>query len=84
LPLPAPLLLPLPSPNALSFPTPHGQTHPYILPGSTDPTKSAIECNLTPTGTKCGAIPMPANQIMTAADFQAIDTWIWTCGAPLN
>jgi hypothetical protein len=61
-----------------------GQPHPYILPGSNDPTKSSIECNLTPTGTKCGAIPMPSGQIMAAADFQAIDTWVRVCGAPMN
>ncbi|HEY8041803.1 MAG TPA: hypothetical protein VIF15_18495 [Polyangiaceae bacterium] len=56
---------------------------PYILAGSTDPTKSGIECNLSGS---CGTrMPITGGgaQQATAAQITAIDTWV-KCGAPDN
>jgi hypothetical protein len=57
---------------------------PYVLPGSTDPTASGIECNLA--GTACGnQMPIGSGgaQAASAADLSALDTWV-RCGSPEN
>jgi hypothetical protein len=56
----------------------------YILTGSTDPTQSGIECNLS--GTSCGnRMPIVTNgaQLPTAQDIMTLDTWV-RCGSPKN
>ncbi len=60
------------------------QKIPYVLPGSTDPTASGIECNLS--GTSCGnQMPITSGgaQAASAADLAKIDTWV-RCGSPEN
>jgi hypothetical protein len=59
---------------------------PYVLPGSTDPSKSSFLCSIDPTNT-CGTL-MPymdtaADTPVTAMDLQNVTTWV-TCGAPDN
>ncbi len=59
-------------------------TLPYILPDSTDPQASAIECNLS--GTACGPqMPVTSSgaQLLKSQDIATIDTWV-RCGAPNN
>jgi hypothetical protein len=56
---------------------------PYVLPGSTDPTKSGIECNLSGScGTKMPITGGGAQQA-TQAQIATIDAWV-KCGAPNN
>jgi len=59
-------------------------SRPYILPGSTDPTKSTFLCSLTsPT---CGTLmPLGATvgNPVTTADVATLTTWI-ECGSPEN
>jgi hypothetical protein len=63
---------------------PPGPQLPYLLPNATDPTKSAIECNLS--GTSCDAqMPLVQNgaTALSTADVTMLDTWV-KCGAPNN
>jgi hypothetical protein len=56
---------------------------PYVLPGSMDPTKSGIECNLSGScGTKMPITGGGAQQA-TQAQIATIDAWV-KCGAPNN
>jgi hypothetical protein len=65
------------------------QNKGYIVPGSTDPTLSTFECNISPAPGTCGAerMPKPDNTInpiqATAAEISKVDTWI-KCGSPNN
>src|ERR1700690_2751687 len=59
---------------------------PYVLPGSTDATKSGIVCNLA--GTDCGPqMPLPGvvdgTAALTAQEISTLTTWVG-CGAPNN
>jgi hypothetical protein len=56
----------------------------YVVPGSTDPTQSGIECNLA--GTSCGnRMPIVTNgaRLPTAQELKTLDTWV-RCGSPEN
>jgi hypothetical protein len=60
------------------------QGEPYIAACATDPTASAIECNLKGS---CSQMPQTGGGVNaaqpTAAELQDLDTWL-TCGAPFN
>ena len=53
----------------------------YINPCSTDPTQSALACNVNAT-TPCGTL-MPPGTGLPANVVADIDTWL-KCGAPKN
>jgi len=55
---------------------------PYIVPGSTDPTKSSFLCSVDQTGT-CGALMPLGLTPLTPTDLSTITTWI-QCGTPDN
>ena len=50
----------------------------YVVPGTTDATKSAFDCNLKGT---CGQGQMPQGNPATAADIATVDAWL-AAGAP--
>jgi hypothetical protein len=57
---------------------------PFILPGSTDSTKSAIDCNLS--GSACGTeMPLVTAGALTLSglEVQTLGTWV-QCGSPNN
>ncbi len=64
--------------------TPPAPALPFVLPGSADPSRSGIECNLSSAA--CGP-EMPLTQVgaqpLTKADVAMLDTWV-KCGAPNN
>jgi hypothetical protein len=64
--------------------TPPAPAIPYLLPGSSDPAKSGLECNLSGNG--CGP-QMPLTQggarLPTAQEMALVDAWV-RCGAPDN
>ncbi len=64
--------------------TPPAPAVPFVLPGSTTPSASGIECNLSSTA--CGA-QMPLTQTgahaLTSAEVATLDAWV-KCGAPNN
>jgi hypothetical protein len=68
---------------AFTMPPP-SRAVPFLSPGSTDPSQSGIECNLS--GSTCG-VQMPLTQAgaqpPTQEDLAMIDTWV-KCGAPEN
>ncbi len=63
---------------------PPAKAVPFILPGSSDPSQSGLECNLS--GNTCGP-QMPLTQAgaqpLTKEDVAMIDAWV-KCGAPNN
>jgi hypothetical protein len=61
-----------------------GNANPYFNPCSTDPTKSAFLCSVSPTGT-CGSLMPLAGGVgaMTDAGLANIATWV-ACGSPQN
>jgi hypothetical protein len=54
---------------------------PYINPCSTDPTQSAMACNLDPKA-PCGVL-MPQGGVFDDAKLKDIQTWL-QCGSPNN
>ena len=64
--------------------TPPAPAVPFVRAGSTTPSQSGIECNLSSTA--CGAqmpLTQTGAQALTAAEVTMLDTWV-RCGAPNN